>query len=122
MSVTIRLRRMGRNNLPVYRVVAADTRRSNQGRYIELLGWYDPSRNGEFSLKMDRVEYWVSQGAVLTDTVKNLISKQRKKPTATAPAEPVQAAPAEDTAPAEEAAPAGESAPSSAPETPGKND
>ncbi len=79
MSVKIRLRRMGRNNLPFYRVVAADTRRSNQGRYIEALGWYDPAKNGEYSLKMDRIEYWINKGALVTDTVNNLITKQRKK-------------------------------------------
>lgn len=99
MSVTIRLRRMGRNNLPFYRVVAADTRRSNQGRYIEALGWYDPGRDGECSLKMDRIEYWTSQGALVSDTVKNLISRQRKKPTAPKPAKPEKTAKPE--APAE---------------------
>ncbi len=101
MSVTIRLRRMGRNNLPFFRVVAADTRRSNHGRYIEALGWYDPGRDGAFSLKMDRVEYWMNQGAIVTDTVKNLIRQNRRQPGPSTPEqEPKAASAADEPAPA----------------------
>ena len=89
MSVTIRLRRMGRNNRAFYRVVATDTRKSNTGKYIESLGWYDPeSKSGECSLKLDRIEYWKNNGAMVSDTVKSLIRKSAKKPRAAYKPEP----------------------------------
>jgi len=103
MSVKIRLRRMGRINKPFYRVVATDSRCSNTGRFLETLGWYDPDRAGtNFSLKLDRVDYWKSNGAIFSDTVKSLVRKSRKGLGAAAnapepvaepapPAEPVEA-------------------------------
>ena len=79
MAVKIRLRRMGRTNAPFYRVVAADMRASNTGRFLETLGWYDPKVQGtNYKLKMDRVDYWKSKGALITDTVKSLIKKNSK--------------------------------------------
>ncbi len=79
MSVKIRLRRMGRTNTPFYRVVATDSRCSNTGRFLESLGWYDPVRKGpNFSLKLDRVDYWKSNGAIFSDTVSSLVRKARK--------------------------------------------
>lgn len=79
MSVKIRLRRMGRNKQPFYRVVATDSRCSTSGRFLEKLGWYDPTRKEpNFSLKMDRVEYWKNNGAELSDTAKSLVRKARK--------------------------------------------
>ena len=79
MSVKIRLRRMGRNKKPFYRVVATDSRCSNSGRFLENVGWYDPTRDGvNFSLKMDRVDYWQGNGALLSDTVKSLVRKARQ--------------------------------------------
>lgn len=79
MAVKIRLRRMGRTNQPFYRVVAADGRCANTGRFLETLGWYDPAKaEANFSLKMDRVEYWKQNGAILSDTVKSLVRKSLK--------------------------------------------
>ncbi len=79
MSVKIRLRRMGRTNKPFYRVVATDSRCSNSGRFLESLGWYDPDKpEPNFSLKIDRVDYWKDNGALLSDTVKSLVRKSRK--------------------------------------------
>ncbi len=79
MSVKIRLRRMGRKNTPFYRVVATDSRSGTSGRFLESLGWYDPVRSGaNFSLKLDRVDYWKGNGAEFSDTVKSLVRKARK--------------------------------------------
>ena len=79
MSVKIRLRRMGRTNRPFYRVVATDSRCSNSGRFLETLGWYDPAKAApNFSLKLERVDYWKSNGAIFSDTVKSLVRKARK--------------------------------------------
>ncbi|MDD4871853.1 MAG: 30S ribosomal protein S16 [Kiritimatiellae bacterium] len=79
MSVKIRMRRMGAKNDMSFRVVATDSRSPRDGRYLELLGWYDPEKKGEnFGLKLDRIEYWKSKGAIISDTVKSLLRKAKK--------------------------------------------
>jgi len=79
MSVKIRLTRTGGKNDVCYRVVAADTRSPRDGRFIEILGWYDPKRDGvNFELKRDRIEHWKKNGAQLSDTVASLISRSNK--------------------------------------------
>ena len=87
MAVIVRLRRMGGNKKPFFRVVATDSRRPNEGRFLEALGWYDPKKKGtNFELKAERVEYWVSKGAQLSDTVRSLMRKLRRARPAAAPA------------------------------------
>ena len=79
MAVKIRLRRTGGKNDICYRVVAADGRSPRDGSFIEQLGWYDPKKKGvNFSLKLDRIEYWKNQGACLSDTVVSLVKKAKK--------------------------------------------
>ena len=79
MAVKIRLRRGGSRNQARFRVVAADSRSPRDGRFIEQLGWYNPSLEGvNFDLKLDRIEYWKSQGAVVSDTVSSLLRKSAK--------------------------------------------
>jgi small subunit ribosomal protein S16 len=93
MAVKIRLKRTGATNNACYRVVAADTRFPRDGRKIEILGWYDPGKTGEnFELKMDRIDYWTSQGAQVSDTVRSLL--RRAKKAASAVVAPVVEAPA----------------------------
>ncbi len=78
MSVKIRMTRTGANKDIAYRVVATDSRCPRDGKNLEVIGWYDPKHKGaNFSLKMDRIEYWKSQGAQVSDTVKSLIRKSR---------------------------------------------
>ena len=80
MSVKIRLRRMGANRDVSFRVVATDTRFPRDGRFLEVLGWYDPKKTGvNFGLKLDRIEHWKSQGALLSDTVRSLVKKSQPK-------------------------------------------
>ena len=88
MAVKIRLRRMGSNKKPFFRVVVTDMRRPNEGRFIEALGWYDPKKKGmNYELRVDRIEYWQSKGAVVSDTVNSLLKKAKKAPArAAAPA------------------------------------
>ncbi|MFH0909735.1 MAG: 30S ribosomal protein S16 [bacterium] len=75
----MRLRRMGNNKNPFFRVVAADVRRKNDGVYLEALGWYDPKKAGvNFEIKADRIEYWKSKGAILSDTVVSLVRRYEK--------------------------------------------
>jgi len=84
MAVSIRLRREGTKNRPYYKVVVADRRSPRDGKFIEMIGTYDPKIPGRNStLKIDRVEYWISKGAQPSDTVRSLI-KKNKKPPATA--------------------------------------
>ena len=93
MSVSIRLRREGAKNRPYYKVVVADSRSPRDGKFIEVIGTYDPKKTGHnSSLKVERAEYWISKGAQPSDTVRSLI-KKNKKQTAAAPAVPEPAAP-----------------------------
>ncbi len=74
--VKIRLARGGRKKRPFYRVVAADSRMARDGRFLEVLGTYNPlSTPKEIKFNDERVEYWVGQGAEMSDTVKNLYKK-----------------------------------------------
>lgn len=76
MAVSIRLRRTGGKNEVCYRVVAADRRSPRDGRFLEILGWYDPKRSGvNFSLKLDRIKHWESHGAIISDTVSSLLRR-----------------------------------------------
>lgn len=78
MSVKIRMTRTGANKDIAYRVVATDSRSPRDGKNLEVIGWYDPKKKGlNFSLKMDRIEYWTSKGAQVSDTVKSLLRKHR---------------------------------------------
>lgn len=78
MAVSIRLRREGTTNRPYYKVVVADSRSPRDGKFIEILGTYDPKKEGNNStLKMDRIEHWISKGAQPSDTVRSLIKKNR---------------------------------------------
>ena len=75
--VKLRLRRIGRKKLPLYKIVAADSRAARDGRFIEALGNYDPGNNPpKLDVKEDRVFYWLKSGAQPTDTVKNLLSSR----------------------------------------------
>ncbi len=92
MAVSIRLRREGAKNRPYYKVVVADSRSPRDGKFIEIIGTYDPKKPGDNSkLDLDRAEHWISKGAQPSDTVRSLIKKNRKKG-AEASAEPTPAA------------------------------
>ncbi len=81
--VKIRLRRTGCNNNASFRVVATDERSPRDGKFLEILGWYDPKREGEnFKLDMDRVAHWQSKGARLSETVASMVRKTKKSATA----------------------------------------
>ena len=74
--VKIRLRRVGAKKAPYYRIVAADSRAPRDGRFIEEVGTYNPAVESEkLKVNMDRVQYWIANGAQPTDTVRGLIKK-----------------------------------------------
>jgi len=98
--VKIRLRRFGKRNTPVYRVVVADGRFPRDGRIIEEVGTYDPLlKKNNFSLKLDRVDYWLGVGAQPSSTVASFIKKARKGLVEEADGEPVVEAVEAPTAP-----------------------
>ena len=77
--VRIRLRREGAKGRPFYRVVVADGRAPKEGRFIEIVGTYDPLKDGEnYNLDLEKIDGWISNGAQPTDTVKSLIKKAKK--------------------------------------------
>jgi small subunit ribosomal protein S16 len=90
MAVSIRLRREGAKNSPYYKVVVADKRSPRDGKFIEIIGNYDPKKAGANStLNVERAEYWIARGAQPSDTVRSLIKKNRTRAAAVAtPGEP----------------------------------
>ncbi|MGA6924653.1 MAG: 30S ribosomal protein S16 [Desulfosarcina sp.] len=77
MAVKIRLARHGAKKRPFYRIVAADSESSRDGRFIEKLGTYNPLQESEqVILNTDRVKYWIGQGATPTDTVKSILKRE----------------------------------------------
>lgn len=79
MAVVIRLRREGSHDNPVFRVVAADGRYRRDGRFLEILGHYDPSKEKDgLTLNLDKVNQWIANGAKPSDTVSSLIKRAAK--------------------------------------------
>jgi small subunit ribosomal protein S16 len=79
--VTIRLSRGGAKKRPFYHLVVADSRSRRDGRYIERIGFFNPiAKGGEERLRLndERIEYWRSQGAQLTERVASLIKQSKK--------------------------------------------
>ena len=77
MAVTIRLSRHGRKKVPFYRIVAADEDMKRDGRYLDLLGTFDPGAEPPLlTLKEERVKYWIGIGAKTSDTFSQLMEKK----------------------------------------------
>lgn len=75
--IKLRLRRMGAKKRPSYRIVVADARAKRDGRFIEIVGHYDPmTEPTTIVIKADRARYWLGQGAQPTDRVVKLLKKQ----------------------------------------------
>ncbi len=76
MAVKIRLQRHGSKKRPFYRLVAADSRSPRDGRYLEIVGTYDPTKEPvAVTIDDEKAKKWLDEGAQLTDTVKNLFAK-----------------------------------------------
>lgn len=77
MAVKIRLQRFGAHKNPQYRLVASDSRSPRDGKFIEVVGTYNPSTNpATVVLNEEKVLGWLNNGAQPTDTVKNILSKE----------------------------------------------
>ena len=79
MAVKIRMKRIGAKNAPVFRIVVADGRSPRDGKFLEEIGTYHPRRKGDnVKVDLERVKYWMSQGAQPSDTVASFIKKASK--------------------------------------------
>jgi small subunit ribosomal protein S16 len=77
MAVKIRLARHGAKKKPFYRIVVADSESPRDGRFLENVGTYDPLYDpAKIILKTERIQYWMDQGALPTDTVHSLLKKE----------------------------------------------
>jgi small subunit ribosomal protein S16 len=77
MAVKLRLKRMGATKKPFYRIVAADSRNPREGKFIELIGTYDPiKKQSEIIIKEELAIKWLKNGAIPTDTVRDLFRKK----------------------------------------------
>lgn len=77
MAVKLRLTRKGTKKKPFYRIVAADIEAPRDGKFLEAIGTYDPMQDpAVVTLKQDRVQYWLEQGAQPSTTVKSILKKQ----------------------------------------------
>ena len=75
MAVKIRLKRMGSKQQPFYRIVAADSRSPRDGRFIEIVGTYDPIKGADkVTIDEEKILNWLKNGAEPTDTVRNILS------------------------------------------------
>jgi small subunit ribosomal protein S16 len=82
MALKIRLRQQGRTNRATYRLVVTENRSPRDGKYVEMLGWYNPFEaelDKSLSIKADRIQHWLDQGAQLTDKAKTLVAKLAPK-------------------------------------------
>ncbi len=76
MAVRLRLRRVGKKKAPIYHIVAADSRRARDGKFLEVVGRYEPLQNpATTTVKEPRLFYWLKSGALPTDTVRSLLQR-----------------------------------------------
>jgi len=77
--VALRLNRQGTKDRPYYKIVVVDSRKRRDGRYIEQIGSYNPMVDGvNFTIDLEKVDKWESDGAQPSDTVRSIIKKARK--------------------------------------------
>jgi len=77
--VKIRLQRRGKRKRPFYRLVVTNSRNPRSGKVLEILGNYDPLREGEFTVNLDRVNFWISRGAQMTPRAKKVVELARRR-------------------------------------------
>lgn len=77
MALTIRMRQQGANSRQRFRLVVTDSRNPRDGKYLEMVGWYNPFGPNEknYFIDVPRVEYWLANGAQISDRVKTLVKK-----------------------------------------------
>ena len=111
MAVRIRMKKIGRKHRPFYRICVMDSRVHREGKAIEEIGWYDTSvtdKSKRVKVNLERVEYWVSVGASMSDRVATLVKKVKTNSFTTAAAPAPMQAPKVKEAPAAAPAEGGE--------------
>jgi small subunit ribosomal protein S16 len=77
MAVKIRMARLGAKKRPFYRLVAADSESPRDGKFLEILGFYDPMKDpAVVKVHKDKVNYWLEKGAVVSGSVRSILKKQ----------------------------------------------
>ncbi|RMG55701.1 MAG: 30S ribosomal protein S16 [Acidobacteria bacterium] len=77
--LAIKLMRMGAKKRPFYRIVVAEKRSRRDGRFVEMLGYYDPGKDpAEIKIDQERVQFWMQRGAQPTDTVRQLLRRHER--------------------------------------------
>ena len=77
MAVKIRLARLGAKKRPFYRLVAADSESPRDGKFLEILGFYDPMKDpAVVKVHKEKVNYWLEKGAVVSGSVRSILKKQ----------------------------------------------
>ena len=77
MAVGITLKRGGAKKRPFYRIIVSDKRDKGTGKFIEILGWYNPlTEDNKLKLDKERYDYWIEKGAEVSETVKTLLKKK----------------------------------------------
>jgi small subunit ribosomal protein S16 len=78
--VALRLNRQGTKDRPYYKIVAVDSRKRRDGRYIEQIGSYNPMQEGtNFTIDLEKADAWIANGAQPSDTVRDIIRKAKKE-------------------------------------------
>mgnify|MGYP001606580713 CR=1 FL=1 len=80
MSVKIRMKRFGTKDRASWRIVVSEAKMPRDGRFIEEIGFYDPlPKQEKLVVKQDRLDYWVKNGAQMSEAIKSLLKRQKKK-------------------------------------------
>jgi len=78
MAVRIRLTRLGRKKKPFYRIIVADSQAPRDGKFLEIVGTYDPCQNpAAVTLKSEKIAEWLNKGALPTDTVASILRRHK---------------------------------------------
>jgi small subunit ribosomal protein S16 len=77
MALRIRLSKFGRTHHPIYRIVVMDSRSPREGRYVDILGTYDPKRKELLDIKPEKVKKWLEKGAELTDRAESILKNAK---------------------------------------------
>lgn len=77
--LSIRMKRIGKKNMPFYNIIVSEKLKSIKGKYLDKLGYFDPIKKDNFKINIDKINYWVSKGASVSERVKYLIRKSLYK-------------------------------------------
>ena len=75
----IRLARFGKNKEPRYRIVVMDSKNKREGRVIDIIGHYDPRRDSDFKIDLQKLNEWISKGAQMTERVISLVKRAKRE-------------------------------------------